>query len=568
MNWKILFVVIGCGFSGIEMVSGQTILNITPGFGAPGEQIFIQGFGFAGSTNVRFTLNKNVPVTPPSDLAFNVVVPAGATTGPLQMVKNGVVGPASMQSFIVIGQEPYITGFAPNFGAPGAVNIIISGTHFTGITNVSFNGTRVTGFGVTAETQLHVTNLPAGITTGPISLTRSNLTGTSSSYFFVAPSIASFSPSSGRVGNVVVIKGQNFTGATAVTFNSVNAPGFVVNSNTQITVSVPTNATTGRIGVTTPAAQVLSSSNFVVSPTIYSFSPAFGKPGTNVTILGANLLGNTAVSFNGVNAVVGGGGTSNQITATVPAAATSGPITVTTTNGSFTTVSNFFLPPAISSFTPLFGNVGTSVSLQGSNFTYASAVSFSGIAANFTVVNNTRITATVPSGATTGPISVTTPGGSASAVAAFYLPPVISGLNPANGFPLTQVTVSGTNFLQATAVKFNGVSASYSVSNNNRIVATVPATATTGAISVTAPGGTGTSGTFVVNVVTLTIAWLTNRAVQISWPTNAVGFALQGNTNLSTTNWAVLTNVPAISNGTNYVTNSIAKSPHFFRLRK
>ena len=551
------------------MIPGQTITTITPAFGAPGEQIFIEGFGFAGSTAVRFTQGINVAVTPPSDTAFNVVVPAGATTGPLQVVKSGVAGPSSLQDFIVIGQEPYITGFDPISGVPGTLTtIMITGTHFTGVTNVTFNGTRAPGFQVNSETQLTVTNLPAGITTGLICLTRSNLTGCSSSNFFIAPSLTSFSPSTGRAGNSVVIIGTNFTGATAVKFNGLAAPSFVVNSNTQITVTVPTNATTGKLSVVTPVAQAVSTTNFVVPPTIYSFSPSFGKSGTNVTILGANLLGSTTVSFNGANAVVAGGGASNQIVATVPAAATSGPITVTTTNGSFTTTSNFFLSPVINGFNPMIGTVGTAVMIQGSNFTNATLVAFGGVAASFTVVNNTQINATVPAGATTGSISVTSPGGIATSVSKFYLPPVISVLNPANGFPLTQVTISGTSFLDATSVQFNGVSATYSISNNNQIVATVPATATTGAVSVTAPGGTATSGTFVVNVVNLTVKLLTNAAVLISWPTNAAGFALQGNTNLSTTNWTAITNVPVSSNGTNLVTNSIVNSPRFFRLKK
>ena len=568
MNWKLFCAVVVLVFSEVGMISGQTITNFFPVYGAPGELINIYGSGFAGSSAVRFTLNKDVSVMPPSDTFFQVIIPSGATTGPLRMIKGGVVYPGSIQDFIVIGQEPYITDFAPNSGYPSSsVNILINGSHFTGVTNVSFNGTRVPGFRVSSATLIQVTNLPAGITTGPISLTRSNRTGTSSSNFFVVPSITSFSPSSGRVGNTVVITGTNFTGATVVKFNNLSAPSFVINSNTQITVIVPTNATTGPLSVTT-FVQAISTNNFVVPPTIYSFSPSFGKPGTNVTILGANLLGSTTVSFNGANAVVAGGGASNQITATVPAAATSGPITVTTTNGSFTTSSNFFLPPTINSFNPLFGNVGTLVTIQGANFTNATAVTFSGITAGFTVVNNTQLTATVPAGATTGAISVTAPGGSVTTVPNFYLPPVISGLNPANGFPLTQITISGTNFLQATAVKFNEVSASYSISNNNQIVATVPSSATTGAISVTAPGGTGTSAVFVVDVVNLAIKLLTNNAVIISWTTNAAGFFLQGNTNLSSTNWVVVTNVPGISNGTNSVTNSITNSARFFRLKK
>ena len=79
-------------------------------------------------------------------------------------------------------------------------------------------------------------------------------------------SINSFSPTSGPVGTSVVLTGTGFTGATAVTFHGVAAPGFVVNSATQLTVTVPVGATTGPITVTTPAATGISSTSFQVTP--------------------------------------------------------------------------------------------------------------------------------------------------------------------------------------------------------------------------------------------------------------------------------------------------------------
>jgi|GEM_PF-6630013 len=68
--------------------------------------------------------------------------------------------------------------------------------------------------------------------------------------------------------------------------------------------------------------------------------------------------------------------------------------------------------PKIIAFNPTSGPVGTIVTITGSNFT-GTTVKFNGVNAIFTVDSPTQITATVPSGATTGPISVTTPGGTA-----------------------------------------------------------------------------------------------------------------------------------------------------------
>src|SRR2546427_5707896 len=70
--------------------------------------------------------------------------------------------------------------------------------------------------------------------------------------------------------------------------------------------------------------------------------------------------------------------------------------------------------PTITSFTPSSGPVGTSVTIGGTSFTGATAVRFNGVSTSFTVISDTAIQATVPTGATTGPLSVTTPGGTAT----------------------------------------------------------------------------------------------------------------------------------------------------------
>jgi endonuclease G len=77
------------------------------------------------------------------------------------------------------------------------------------------------------------------------------------------------------------------------------------------------------------------------------------------------------------------------------------------------------LAPLITSFSPTNGPAGASVVVLGSNFTSASAVTFNGITATFNVDSSTQITATVPAFATSGQISVTTPGGTATSSVSF-----------------------------------------------------------------------------------------------------------------------------------------------------
>jgi hypothetical protein len=62
------------------------------------------------------------------------------------------------------------------------------------------------------------------------------------------------------------------------------------------------------------------------------------------------------------------------------------------------------------SFTPMQGAVGSTVNINGLNFTGATAVKFNGTSAvTFTVVNDRLVTAVVPVSATTGKITVETP---------------------------------------------------------------------------------------------------------------------------------------------------------------
>ena len=80
--------------------------------------------------------------------------------------------------------------------------------------------------------------------------------------------------------------------------------------------------------------------------------------------------------------------------------------------------------PVVISFDPVSGVAGTSVTIGGSNFTGATNVAFSGVAATFSNLTDTSIRASVPVGALTGPISVSTPNGVGSSTNNFFVPTV------------------------------------------------------------------------------------------------------------------------------------------------
>jgi large repetitive protein len=180
-------------------------------------------------------------------------------------------------------------------------------------------------------------------------------------------------------------------------------------------------------------------------------------------------------------------------------ATTAGDHTVTGTDGAFSDTATLTVAPepTISSFTPTVGFVRKTVTIAGTGFTDATNVDFAGqsgtVTASFSVVSDAQISTRVPDGAVTGPISVTTPGGTASSSTSFRVRPKISGFTPTSGPVGTSVTINGSAFLGATIVKFNGKRATFTVVDYHTITATVPAGATTGPVVVVTPSGNAKS---------------------------------------------------------------------------
>jgi len=70
-------------------------------------------------------------------------------------------------------------------------------------------------------------------------------------------------PTSGKAGATIRILGTDLTGASGISFNGVPA-AFSVVQPTEIVATVPADATTGEVEVTTPGGTLLSNPAFFV----------------------------------------------------------------------------------------------------------------------------------------------------------------------------------------------------------------------------------------------------------------------------------------------------------------
>jgi hypothetical protein len=124
--------------------------------------------------------------------------------------------------------------------------------------------------------------------------------------------------------------------------------------------------------------------------------------------------------------------------------------------------------PTISDFTPMAGPVGTTVTVTGAYFTASTTVAFNGVAAtNVAVAGANSLTATVPSGATSGPITVGTSGGTATSAAAYTVtvPAIVVSPSSLTGFAAATGAPSAAQTYQVSGSALNGGSVIITPSN-------------------------------------------------------------------------------------------------------
>lgn len=322
-----------------------------------------------------------------------------------------------------------------------------------------------------------------------------------------AVEVTRFLPASAFKGDVITIQGKHFSTTPAnnqVSFNGATA-NVTSATSTSLSVTVPPDASSGKITVSVNGTTATSGDSFTILETNASgFAPASGLPGTTVTLTGVNFtpgISNNEVQFNGVQAEVLSA-TESLLTVKVPAQATTGKITIVSGGRSVSFAEDFVvLHTTITGFNPTSGRVGTSVTVSGTNFSTVIAeniVKFDDVTATVAAATSTQLTVIVPDEAVSGKISVSIDGVVTTSASDFVvLLPVISSFEPATAPTGTEIIIHGLNFstvAQENVVKFiSNEPATVVSATTTALTVVVPRDAYSGKVSVSVNGKETTS---------------------------------------------------------------------------
>jgi len=248
------------------------------------------------------------------------------------------------------------------------------------------------------------------------------------------------------------------------------------------------------------------------SPVILFINPENGPPKgeTKVTITGMNFFVDLTEVYFGSVLVPILSIDETEIKIMAPSGAGTVDVTVKSAGGSNTT-SFTYDPPSIISIFPSNGPAagGTEVTITGINFTNAASVNFGFESVPFTFISDTIIKFTTPSSSGTVAVSITSGGVTSDAKTFTYNPPSIISISPSNG-PMaggTEVTITGINFTDATAVHFGSASTMITFISDTVIKVILPAGSGTVNVTVTSASGTSAGSLFTYFKATPVITW-------------------------------------------------------------
>ncbi len=386
---------------------------------------------------------------------------------------------------VAYAEAPVIRGLCPREGAVGD-KVYVLGQYFseTCADNIVKFGETVAEVGSCSPRHLVVT-VPAGLAEGETAVTVTVADATSEAVKFTVivpgvPEITELKPVTGAVGTPVCITGTNlgrFGQRVTVKFGDVETHGVAWMKS--IYTRVPAGVT-GEVAVKVVVHAVESNSlPFTVTeaplPVITSIAPEKGAPGDLVKIKGENFVRRggffwgTRTDENKVKVLFGQTEAKvlfacrDVVMAVVPVM-DAGPVGVSVAVGervSAETVPFEVLAaavPVVTELAPTEGTVGTLVRIKGTDlggYRAVIEVSFNGTAATKVSASwdGTKVSAVVPVGATTGPVTVKVNGAEAVEKPVFTvteLPaPVIESLDPASGPVGARVVIKGSNLATA-----------------------------------------------------------------------------------------------------------------------
>ena len=516
-----------------------TVKALAPAYGTTGSTVSLKGGNLHTVTKVDFKGADTPWVTAPDYLAVApgllvVKVPPGAASGQLRItnpdgvalsdakVLDRTVAPR-VTSLDAVGDQTY--GVTPNdFLTIRGTGLFIKGAK----TFVTIGGLAAPILARPRPTPRSITVKVPGAIGGREEVVVSTPLGktTAETNVYYLPEIKAGKPltTSRTGGTVVTIGGMGFTGVddvtagvgrlSAVRFGGTPVTALVTMSDKMLVViTAPDSASADDLVVRTQhAGRVGDSEGDVVgqnvpTPTISSVAPDTSRVGVQpapATVTGTRLSADTTVTIGGVPATVqsvASDGTSMVVVP--PIRNTTGAVAVTVTNivdgadVSATLAGGYTYTVAAATVSGLSASTapaGTKVAVLGTGFDGVTTVTFGGVSVPFTVANATTLFATVPltptlTKGTTVDVTVVNSTGDPSTADTLTADdwtwngnPMITGMSASTGNAGSTVTLTGTSFTGASAVKFGSVAATaYTVVNDTTITATVPVTPSAGA---------------------------------------------------------------------------------------
>lgn len=308
----------------IELPQGVQILDFSPKDAGLNATVTITGLNFTRASKVTFGGTNALSFTVVSPTTITAKVGAGQSGEVYVASPNGF---SSLAGFNYL-PPPTLTSFAPTSVVTGKT-VTINGSNFINVSAVAFGGIPALSYTVLSPTRIDAI---VGVgESGNVSVTTTGGTATLAG-FSILPTIESFAPTSGTNGEIVVIKGSGFSGATAVSIGNVPVKSFTVTNATSISAVVGA-ASSGPVIVTNKnGTHSLTGFTFYYPPIINDFSPRTGTSGSTITITGSNFsndVNKNIVSFGDIKGKVTSA-TTTSLTVEVPAVSTFKSLSVTT----------------------------------------------------------------------------------------------------------------------------------------------------------------------------------------------------------------------------------------------